>query len=257
MTDANLLRIVLVIAGLAWLAYIAWSGRHRPPQGTRTPKRASGGERLEPSLGDTDAVANDGLDPVLRAELERLGSVIADRRVDPDDIDVDAEIPSMPVRERSNVGARPDVRIERIVTLHVAAPPGETIAGLEVVVAAEKAGLEFGDMEIFHRMIDGRPELGPVFSVASMVKPGRFDMRHINELQTPGVTFFMTLPGPLPALDAWDAMLPAAQRVAERLGAQVLDEERNALGRQTIQHIRDELRALDRKHDKNVIKRTW
>lgn len=250
MTDANLLRIVLAIAGVAWLGYIAWSGQRRVPQGTRTPKRGSGGERLEPSLGDTEAVANDGLDPALRAELERLGSAIAEHRAEPGSQD-------LPLRERARLGVRPDAKIERIITLHVAAPSGETIAGLEVVVAAEKVGLEFGDMEIFHRLIDGRPELGPVFSVASMVKPGRFDMRQIHELRTPGVTFFMTLPGPLPALDAWDAMLPAAQRVAERLGAQVLDEERNALGRQTIQHIRDELRALDRKHEKNVIKRPW
>ena len=255
MTDANLLRIVLAIAGLAWLAYIAWSGQRRAPQGTRTPRRGGAAERLEPSLGDTDAVANEGLDPALKAELDRLGSAIAEHRADPAGFDRDQD--EAPARARSSLGVRPDAKIERIITLHVAAPPGETIAGLEVVVAAEKAGLEFGDMEIFHRLIDGRPELGPVFSVASMVKPGRFDMRNINELRTPGVTFFMTLPGPLPALDAWEAMLPAAQRVAERLGAQVLDEERNALGRQTIQHIRDELRALDRKHDKNVIKRTW
>lgn len=257
MTDANLLRIVLAVVGVAWLAYIAWSGQRRAPQGTRTPRRSAGVERLEPSLGDTDAVANEGLDPALKAELDRLGSAIAEHRADPDEFEHGAEQDAAPLRSRSSLGVRPDAKIERIVTLHVAAPPGETIAGLEVVVAAEKAGLEFGDMEIFHRLIDGRPELGPVFSVASMVKPGRFDMRGINELRTPGVTFFMTLPGPLPALDAWDAMLPAAQRVAERLGAQVLDEERNALGRQTIQHIRDELRALDRKHDKNVIKRSW
>ncbi|MDE2343158.1 MAG: cell division protein ZipA, partial [Betaproteobacteria bacterium] len=61
--------------------------------------------------------------------------------------------------------------------------------------------------------------------------------------------FFMTLPGPLNALDAWDAMLPAAQRMAELLDGVLLDSERNGLGRQGIQHIRDDLRNWDRRHE--------
>jgi cell division protein ZipA len=79
-------------------------------------------------------------------------------------------------------------------------------------------------------------------------------MRGIDELYTPGVSFFMTLPGPLAALDAWDAMLPTAQRLAELLDANVLDEERNALGRQRIAHLRDELRAWDRKQERSHIR---
>ena len=84
-----------------------------------------------------------------------------------------------------------------------------------------------------------------------------FDMGSISDLHTPGVCFFMTLPGPVPALDGWDAMLAAALRFAELLDAQVLDAQHNALGRQTIQHIRDELRAFDRKREKNTIKKSW
>jgi len=66
--------------------------------------------------------------------------------------------------------------------------------------------------------------------------------------------FFMALPGPLSALDAWDAMLPTAQRLAELLDANVLDEERNALGRQRVAHLRDELRAWDRKQERGQIR---
>ncbi len=121
-------------------------------------------------------------------------------------------------------------------------------------MAAEKAGLTFGDMGIFHRLMPGKPHSGPVFSMANMIKPGNFDMRRVDELRTPGISFFMTLPGPLPALDAWDAMLPTAQRLAELLDGNVLDEERNALGRQGVAHIRDELRAYDRKQERSQIR---
>jgi cell division protein ZipA len=79
-------------------------------------------------------------------------------------------------------------------------------------------------------------------------------MSRLDALETPGVTLFMTLPGPLPALDAWEMLLPTAQRLAELLDATVLDEERNALGRQRIAHLRDELRAWDRRQERNQIK---
>lgn len=155
---------------------------------------------------------------------------------------------------RSELGRRPaQLPVERIVTLFVVAREGTLFNGADLVVAAEKAGLEFGDMGIYHRLLDGKRELGPIFSVANMLKPGNFDLARLEALHTPGVSFFMTLPAPLPALDAWDAMLPTAQRLAELLDGHVLDEERNALGRQCIAHIRDQLRAWDRDHEGKAI----
>lgn len=151
---------------------------------------------------------------------------------------------------RSELGKRPaQFPVERIVTLFVVARDGGHFNGSDLVVAAEKAGLEYGDMGIYHRLVDGKRELGPIFSVANMLKPGNFDLARLDNLRTLGVSFFMTLPAPLSALDAWDAMLPTAQRLAELLDGQVLDEERNALGRQRVAHIRDELRGWDREHE--------
>lgn len=151
---------------------------------------------------------------------------------------------------RTDLGRRPaQLPVERIITLFVVAREGSHFNGPDLVVAAEKAGLEFGDMGIYHRLVDGKRELGPIFSVANMLKPGNFDLARLDTLRTPGVSFFMTLPAPMPALDAWDAMLPTAQRLAELLEGQVLDEERNALGRQRVAHIRDQLRGWDRDHE--------
>jgi cell division protein ZipA len=158
--------------------------------------------------------------------------------------------PAVTPPPRSELGKRPaQLPVERIVTLFVVARDGGHFNGSDLVVAAEKAGLEYGDMGIYHRLVDGKRELGPIFSVANMLKPGNFDLARLDSLRTLGVSFFMTLPAPLPALDAWDAMLPTAQRLAELLDGQVLDEERNALGRQRIAHIRDELRGWDRDHE--------
>ncbi|PIV33239.1 MAG: cell division protein ZipA, partial [Lysobacterales bacterium CG02_land_8_20_14_3_00_62_12] len=79
----------------------------------------------------------------------------------------------------------------------------------------------------------------------------------LRSLETPGLTLFMALPGPLSALEAWDAMLPTAQRIAELLEGEVLDEDRNAVNRQRIQFMRDELRQYDREQAKQTIKKAW
>jgi cell division protein ZipA len=166
-----------------------------------------------------------------------------------------APAPSPRVPPRSDLGKRPaQVPVERIVSLFVVAREGHAFNGADLIVAAEKAGLEYGDMGIYHRLVDGKRELGPIFSVANMLKPGSFDLTRLDALRTPGLSFFMALPGPVAALDAWDAMLPTAQRLAELLDGQVLDEERNALGRQRIAYIRDELRGWDRDHDGGEIR---
>ncbi len=253
------LRIIIVVIGVVILVAIYFFGRPRQPgQGRRLLSRKHGTERIEPMLGDTDANVQVGgqdapaapeqgeLDVDLQRELDRLGAgMTGDRRRHGDGVPSPA----------STAGQRPaELPVDRIVTLFVAAAEGETFGGCDIVVAAEKAGLRFGAMHIFHRLVDGRPEAGPVFSMANMVKPGYFDMGRIDDLRTPGVTFFATLPGPLTALDAWDAMLPAAQRIAELLGGDLLDEDHNALGRQRISGLREELRLWDRQHEGETIR---
>ena len=149
---------------------------------------------------------------------------------------------------QGDLGKRASEQFDRIVSLYVAAKAGNKLRGQDIVVAAEKAGLTFGHMNVFHRLVDGKPELGPIFSVANIIKPGSFDMGNIREMETPAIAFFLTLPAPMTALDAWEKMLPTVQRMGELLDGVVLDDSRNALGRQRIAHIRDDLRAYDRQH---------
>ncbi|MEP6939130.1 MAG: cell division protein ZipA [Rudaea sp.] len=250
--SATNLRIVIAVIGVIVFALIYFFGRPRKPgQGRRKLFRGDSAERVEPTIGEVgDADSASGqreLDVGLRSELDKLGSAIAEQRSE-------SGTAASAARRGPAPGTRATTQVDRIVTLYVCARPGETIHGASLIVAAEKAGLVFGDKNIFHRLVSGRPEAGPIFSMANMVKPGNFDMRAIDTVRSPGVCFFMALPGPLPALDGWDALLPTAQRLAELLDAVVQDEERNALGRQRIAHIRDELRAYDRKQEKSQIR---
>ncbi|HMB56214.1 MAG TPA: cell division protein ZipA [Arenimonas sp.] len=251
-SDTALLRIGIGIAALILFAVIVFSSRRKPAQGTRlsTGKPAEFDRRQEPTLREileSDAGGASGDAPVAQPELDLLEQSLHS----------EARAPA-PSPNHDNpgmqIGARPGNEFDKIVTLYVAARAGHTLTGPDLVVAAEKAGLIYGHMSIFHRMVEKHPEQGPIFSVANLIRPGSFDLRTIKDLKTPGISFFITLPGPLSALDAWDTLLPTAQRMAELLDAVLLDEDRNALGRQRIANIRDELRAYDRAREKLNIK---
>ncbi len=238
MSDVTLLRIGILIAGLVLIAAIVFFGRPRKPgQGKRLPRESAAGDapRMEPTLGEQlrselgESAAGTG-EATAQAELE-----LFDRTLEGG--------------ANSELGRRATEEFDKIVTLYLAARAGQKLHGPDIVVAAEKAGLVYGHMGVFHRLVENHPERGPVFSVANIMKPGSFDMADIQALETPAIAFFLTLPAPVSALDAWETMLPTAQRMAELLDGVVLDESRNALGRQRIAHIRDELRAYDRQRE--------
>lgn len=277
--DATTLRIILGVIGALVIGLIWWTGRRPPsPQGRRVSAK-SPAERTEPQIGEVRDRDLDGLDPDIAAELDRLGREIqgddedrtarASPRVEfaPAQSELAIELPSMddaapsvpaaPAHVESNLGARVAEKADRIVTIYVAAPEGHAFAGSDIIVALEKTGLVYGALGAFHRLPATPSEFGAVFSVVNMLRPGRFDMAQIQSLRTPGLSLFMVLPNVQSALDAWDAMLPTAQRLGELLNGLVLDEERNSLSRQRIQHVRDELRAYDRAQEKNTIRKTW
>lgn len=114
---------------------------------------------------------------------------------------------------------------EKIVALLIAERDGNQIPGVQLHAALQKLELEYGDRQIYHRMhLDT-----PVFSVASLVKPGYLDPSQAADFETPGLTVFMVLPGPLQTSVAIRDMLATANRLAEVLNAQVYDAKRKPL----------------------------
>jgi len=233
MSDMALLRIGILVAGVLLIAAILLFGRpKKPAQGKRREPVEGELARREPMLGAQDGAAEGGADADGAVEVTQpeLG------------------LPEVEPAAGSELGKRASQDFDKIVSLYVAARAGQVLRGEDIVVAAEKTGLVFGYMSVFHRLVEGHPERGPIFSMASILKPGSFDMAHIRDMETPAIAFFLTLPAPMTALDAWEKMLPTVQRMGELLDGVVLDDSRNALGRQRIAHIRDELRAYDRQH---------
>jgi cell division protein ZipA len=102
-------------------------------------------------------------------------------------------------------------------------------------------------MDFFHRheRASGR---GPIeFSVANMMKPGVFDIDNMEPLQTRGLMFFVTLPGPADMLKAFDYMYETVKVVAKSLGGDIQDETRSVITRQSLEHMRQQIRELERR----------
>ena len=113
---------------------------------------------------------------------------------------------------------------------------------LHILLACD---LRFGDMGFFHRheLEAGRGAVQ--FSVTNMMQPGVFDIDNMADMATPGLVFFLTLPGPDDMMQAFDYMLETAKTVARNLDADVLDESRSVVSKQTMAHSRQKIRDLE------------
>jgi cell division protein ZipA len=137
---------------------------------------------------------------------------------------------------------QPEVFMLNVVSRAPSGFRGEDI--MHILLACD---LRFGDMSFFHRH-EQEAGRGPIqFSVANMMQPGVFDIDNMSDFNTPGLVFFLTLPGPEDMMKAFDYMLETAQAVARNLGGDVLDETRSVLTRQTLEHARQQIRDLERR----------
>lgn len=135
---------------------------------------------------------------------------------------------------------------EKIIVLHVHAGEGMCFTADGVHDALQQVGLRLGQHEIFHRHVETRRGEEPMFSVASMVKPGTLDPSQPETLETPGLALFMQLPGPFDGLSGFEQMLETARRLADQLDGHLLDGKRCDLTAQSVEHIREDLREYRR-----------
>jgi cell division protein ZipA len=129
---------------------------------------------------------------------------------------------------------------QKIVTLRVVARDKDAFQGDELVLSLRGIGMRHGKFGIFHRY-DGANEDDVVFSVASLVEPGNFDLSNIKEQQIPGVSIFMVLPGPMDGAEAFDLMTETARALSQSLNAELLDESGSTLSIQRERYLREEI----------------
>jgi len=129
---------------------------------------------------------------------------------------------------------------QKIVTLRLIAREGSAFKGDDLILSLRGIGLRHGMFGIFHRY-DGNDESRTVFSAASLVEPGSFDLANIKEQEIPGISLFLVLPGPIEGVEAFDMMMETARTLAQSLDAELLDESGSTLSIQRERYMREEI----------------
>ena len=129
---------------------------------------------------------------------------------------------------------------QKIVTVRIVAHEKQSFAGDELILCMRGIGLRHGKFGIFHRY-DGSDESRTVFSAASLIEPGSFDLQNIQGQKIPGISLFLVIPGPIDSVEAFDLMLAAARTLAQSLDGELLDESGSTLSIQRERYLREEI----------------
>ena len=180
-----------------------------------------------------------------RRKNETEGDAVVPGRVEPsledDDSFDEAEAGSSDADEQDPEDATPlQVGPQKIVTVRIVAREKKSFQGDELVLSLRGIGLRHGKFGIFHRY-DGNDESSTVFSAASLVEPGSFDLQNIQGQQIPGISLFLVLPGPVDSVEGFDMMLAAARALTQSLDGELLDESGSSLSIQRERYLREEI----------------
>ena len=132
-----------------------------------------------------------------------------------------------------------------VLVMSVMSPSGSEFEGRYLVQTIERAGFRYGEMGIFHLYDGVEEDTNLICSAANALNPGTFDLDHLSEFSTIGVSFFLALPTSLNNLQAFEKMLNAAQQISNDLGGELKDDQRNVLTSQTIEHYRQRIRDFE------------
>jgi len=159
---------------------------------------------------------------------------------------VDAEQSSTEalLHERDPVRVPPPVSPppRKVVTIRLMSRDTAGFVAEQMILLLRELNLRHGQFGIFHRGAESAGEEGDaVFSVASLVEPGSFDLTRVKTERYPGVSLFMALPGAADGVSAFDAMMDLARELAERLDGYLLDEQGGTLSIQRERYIREEV----------------
>jgi len=134
--------------------------------------------------------------------------------VPPDVVASDSAGDSTEDSSEDQQGAAP----QKIVTLRLIARDGGAFRGDDLILSLRGIGLRHGKFGIFHRY-DGNDEKRTIFSAASLVEPGSFDLANIKEQE----------------------IMEASRAVAQALNAELLDESGSTLSIQRERYMREEV----------------
>lgn len=128
----------------------------------------------------------------------------------------------------------------KLVAVRILPRAGSAFPAEEMVLALRAAGLRHGQFGIFHYH---HPEDDEriMFSVASLVEPGSFDLSRLKESVYSGVSIFAVFPAHDAGVELFDAMVEKAREISKAVDGALADEAGGALSLQRERYMREDL----------------
>jgi cell division protein ZipA len=140
-----------------------------------------------------------------------------------------------------------DPSLEEVFVINVISKNKVGFSGAKLLEILLACDVRYGDMDIFHRSESKKDGGKHQFSVANLVEPGTFNLDGMRHMKTPGIAFFMRLPGPSNAMNAFDAMVETADCIVRNLGGEMHDQNKSVMTKQTISHDRERVSEFERR----------
>jgi cell division protein ZipA len=213
------LRWLLLLFGLLVVAGVYFYSRRERDAKQQPAARAKRPERVEPSL---DGGLTDDVELQEEQYTEPEAAYAAE--------DEPEEDPAEPAPSPQ----------QKIVTMRLVAKKHGVFAGDDLILNLRSVGMRHGKFGIFHKFHDD-DDRQVIFSAASLVEPGSFDLENVKGQKIPGISLFMVLPGPLDGCHAFDQMMEAGRTLSKALHGELLDESGSTLSIQRQRYLREEI----------------
>jgi len=128
---------------------------------------------------------------------------------------------------------------ECVVVLFVAEREGKPLPGTRIHAALKAQSLTSTPEKIYQRGAGDDVS----FSIASLIKPGALDPAEAARFASPGLTLYLTVPGPRDPVAALEDLLITSDRLAGALDGDVFDQERQPLTAATRTALRQKIAA--------------
>lgn len=172
-------------------------------------------------------------------ELAQMESIIPQRGsegVNPEESSVIIELGSEQIAPAGE---------QLFIPLTIMAKHGTQIGGDVIGHAAKSIGLELKEDGIYrYEVKDGQGYRQALLGLANILEPGTFDENTLASLVTPGLVLYLHLPAPIEPREAFDCLIDVGQKLEQALDAELCDETRSVLTKQTIGHLKEKVEAF-------------
>jgi cell division protein ZipA len=116
-----------------------------------------------------------------------------------------------------------------LLVINAMAPEGKPFKGNDLLQILMACDVRYGKMNIFHRYENSDSNLD-----------------EIDGFSTPGVVFFMHLPGPRDSIKAYETMVETARCLVKNLEGELRDQTYSVATKQTLEHYKQRIRDFER-----------